>query len=75
MKIAMIHVARELSKANLSARILLQVHDELVIESPLEEVSETVRLVQSTMEAAYRLDIPLKTDARCGVNWGSLEAC
>ncbi|MEA2007640.1 MAG: DNA polymerase I, partial [Chloroflexota bacterium] len=75
MKIAMIHVAQALSKSNLSARILLQVHDELVIESPLEEVGETVRLVQSTMEAAYRLDIPLKTDAHCGSDWGSLKAC
>ena len=75
MKIAMKDVAKALSDANLSARILLQVHDELVIESPVEEINETVRILQSTMETAFQLDIPLKTDARCGADWGSLKAC
>jgi len=75
MKLAMIYVKRALSESALSARILLQVHDELVLESPLEEVDETVHLVRSAMESAYRLDIPLGTDARCGSDWGSLEAC
>lgn len=75
MKLAMLHVGKALSASTLSARILLQVHDELVLESPSEEVGETVRLVRSTMESAYQLDVPLVTDARCGSNWGSLESC
>lgn len=74
MKLAMLHVEQALSESYLSARILLQVHDELVLESLLEEVAETVHLVRSTMESAYRLDVPLATDARCGSDWGSLEA-
>ena len=75
MKLALLHVERALSASTLSTRILLQVHDELVLESLLEEVNETVKLVRATMESAYQLDVPLVTDARCGANWGSLEAC
>jgi DNA polymerase I len=73
MKIAMINVPAALSKANLSARMLLQVHDELVLECPAAEISETAALVQQVMEDAYRLKIPLKTDARQGRNWGEMQ--
>jgi len=50
----------------------LQVHDEIVLESSQEELAETAALVQDVMEQAYRLDIPLRTDARSGPNWGEL---
>jgi DNA polymerase I len=73
MKIAMINVPPALSKANLSARMLLQVHDELVLECPAAEISETAALIQQVMEDAYRLKIPLKTDARQGRNWGEMQ--
>jgi DNA polymerase-1 len=72
MKIAMVHVRDALAKANLSAKMLLQVHDEIVLESSQEELAETAALVQDVMEQAYRLDIPLRTDARSGPNWGEL---
>ncbi len=73
LKIAMINLFTALQKSSLKAKILLQVHDELILECPEEEQDETVRLVQKIMEEAYQLSIPLSTEARWGKNWGSLE--
>jgi DNA polymerase-1 len=70
--LAMISVADELEKSELTGRILLQVHDELVLEVPENEVYKTIKLVQSAMEDVYSLEIPLTTDAQYGHNWGSL---
>jgi DNA polymerase-1 len=53
--------------------MLLQVHDEIVLECPVEELAETAKLVQNYMENAYQLDVPLQTEARSGKNWGVLE--
>jgi len=73
MKLAMIHLPSALEKAKLSARMLLQVHDELVLEVPEAELKETALLVQKVMEDALVLSIPLLTEARSGVNWGSMQ--
>jgi DNA polymerase-1 len=73
MKIAMLKVPTALKEAGLRARMLLQVHDELVLECPEEEVRETARLVQETMANAYPLSIPLSTEARYGTNWGDMK--
>lgn len=73
MKIAMINLFAALQKSGLEAKILLQVHDELLLECPENERNETIILVQSVMENAYQLNIPLSTEARWGSNWGSLE--
>jgi len=73
MKIAMLRVAEALEKAGLSTKILLQVHDELVLECPVDEIGAAAAVVREAMEGAYSLDIPLRTDARCGKNWGALE--
>ena len=73
MKIAMLKVPAALKEAGLRARMLLQVHDELVLECPEEEVRETARIVQETMANAYPLSIPLSTDARYGPNWGDMK--
>jgi DNA polymerase-1 len=73
MKIAMIHLPPALKEAGLSAHMLLQVHDELVLECPQAEIRETARLVQVVMEGAYQLIIPLKTEARFGSDWGNLS--
>ena len=72
MKIAMLRVPPALRKSGLSARMLLQVHDELVLECPREEVKETAKIVQNVMEVAYQLEVPLKTEARSGPNWNEL---
>jgi len=73
MKLAMIALPPALQAAGLQARILLQVHDELVLECLEDELKATARIVQRTMENAYTLDIPLTTEARWGKNWGDLQ--
>jgi DNA polymerase I len=73
MKLAMLHVPAALAKAGLSGQMLLQVHDELVLECPAKEVAHTAVVVQQVMEEAYSLSIPLATEARSGVNWGELK--
>ncbi len=73
MKIAMLHIPSALKKAGLRAQMLLQVHDELVLEVPKVELAETCRLVQELMGSAYKLDIPLLTEARSGPSWGEMK--
>ncbi len=73
MKLAMIALPPALEKAGLHARLLLQVHDELVLEIPENELQGTARVVQDIMENAYPLSIPLETEARSGISWGVLQ--
>jgi len=72
MKLAMLKIPGALRSAGLAARLILQVHDELVLECPREELGATAGVVQHEMETAYKLDIPLTTEARAGANWGVL---
>jgi DNA polymerase-1 len=69
IKIAMLAIPPALTRAGLSARMLLQVHDELVFECPQAELAATADLVRRTMESAYKLKVPLSTEANSGVNW------
>ena len=73
MKLAMIALPPALKSANLGSRMLLQVHDELVLEVPEAELTEAIRVVRKVMENALVLSIPLLTEARSGVNWGSMQ--
>ncbi|MEJ5225237.1 MAG: DNA polymerase I, partial [Anaerolineales bacterium] len=73
MKIAMIRIPAALAAAGLKAKMLLQVHDELVLECPQEELGATVRVVREVMENAYPLSIPLSTEARMGKSWGEMQ--
>ncbi|HPH96966.1 MAG TPA: DNA polymerase I [Anaerolineaceae bacterium] len=72
MKKAMILLPGAIQKAGLKAKILLQVHDEMVLEVPADELHATARAVQQTMESAFPLSIPLTTEARWGYNWGEM---
>ncbi len=72
IKIAMIRVHDALRAEGLTARLLLQVHDELVLESPPAEVDRVTRLVKAHMEGAAELSVPLVVDTGVGDNW--LEA-
>ena len=67
IKIAMIKLQDILQ--NYQARLLLQVHDELVLEVPPEEWSELEPIIKSTMEDAVKLSIPLAVDINSGNNW------
>ncbi len=73
MKIAMLKIPPALKKAKLSGKMLLQVHDELVLECPKDELEKTAKVVKETMADAYPLDIPLSTEARYGANWGEMK--
>jgi DNA polymerase-1 len=73
IKIAMLRIPAALNEAGLKAKMLLQVHDELVFECPKNELKETARIVQEVMENAYPLSIPLSTEARYGGNWGDMQ--
>jgi DNA polymerase-1 len=73
MKIAMLKIPPALKEAGLQGKMLLQVHDELVLECPEKELKETARVVQETMTNAYPLSIPLSTEARYGKNWGDMK--
>jgi DNA polymerase-1 len=73
MKIAMLHIPPALKSAGLGAQMLLQVHDELVLEVPKEQLEKTVKVARETMESASPLDIPLLTEARSGLNWGEMK--
>jgi DNA polymerase-1 len=69
IKIAMIRIHAALREKNLRSRMLLQVHDELVLEAPPEEVSELQRLVKIQMESVYQLNVPLLVETGTGPNW------
>ncbi|RIK54985.1 MAG: DNA polymerase I [Chloroflexi bacterium] len=72
MKIAMLKIPPALKHAGLKAKMLLQVHDELVLEAPEKEIDETASVVRETMANAYPMSIPLETEARAGLNWGEM---
>ena len=72
IKKAMIVLEAKLEKSKLGGRMLLQVHDELLLEVPERELAETRELVRDCMENAVKLDVPLKVDFGHGKNW--LEA-
>ncbi len=69
IKRAMVRLPRALAEAGLSARLLLQVHDELLFEVPEAEADETAALVKRVMEGAARLRVPLVVETGVGPNW------
>ncbi len=71
-KIAMLRLPDALHQAGLHARMLLQVHDELVLECPRSELAATARRAREVMQDAFRLRVPLKTDAKAGPNWSDM---
>ncbi|MEX0788861.1 MAG: DNA polymerase I [Anaerolineales bacterium] len=73
IKFAMLRLPADLSAAGLSARMLLQVHDELVFECPIDEVQACAQRVQEIMRTAFPLSVPLQTDAKVGPNWAEMQ--
>jgi DNA polymerase-1 len=73
IKIAMIRVHRRLLENHLSAKLLLQVHDELVIEAPESEAEQIRTIVQEDMEGAATLQVPLKVDLNVADNWMEMK--
>lgn len=73
MKIAMIKVHNEFKSKNLKSKILLQVHDEMLIESPKQECEEAKKIIKEMMENSYPLKLPLRTNIETGKSWGEIH--
>lgn len=73
IKLAMLRLPGALQEKGLKARMLIQVHDELLFEVPQPEVAATARLVRDIMQNAFTLSIPLKTDAKAGTTWANMQ--
>lgn len=69
MKLAMIASREALASSDLKARVVMQVHDELLIEAARGDVEATKALVKSAMENVYNLSVPLVVDSGSGANW------
>jgi len=69
VKIAMLHVTEEFKRANVGARLLMQVHDELLVEAPAAESEQVAGIIKREMESAVKLDVPLVVDVGIGDNW------
>ena len=72
MKIAMVHIAEAFRREGIRSQMILQVHDELIVECPEEEKETVARLLTEEMEGAVHLSVPLTAEAHWGKNW--LEA-
>lgn len=73
VKLAMLKLQRKLRESGLAAEIVLQVHDELVVETDGDVAAEVGQLVRESMESAYELDVPLKVDLGIGDNWAEVH--
>jgi DNA polymerase-1 len=72
IKLAMIKIDQRLTEQNLKTKMLLQVHDELLFEAPVEEVETVTQLIRTEMESAFETKVPLLVEVGVGDNW--LEA-
>jgi DNA polymerase-1 len=73
VKLAMLKLHEQLKASGLPARIVLQVHDELVVEADTEVAEQVATMVKEAMEGAYALDVPLKVDLGVGDNWAEIH--
>ena len=73
MKIAMINVHNQLQTQNMTSKMLLQVHDELIFEVPVQEKLHLQQLVYEEMSSAMALDVTLEVEGKWGETWGEME--
>jgi DNA polymerase-1 len=73
VKTAMLNLDKALTAAKSPARLLLQVHDELILECPKAAAQETAELVKKEMENAAKLKIPLRVSVETGKRWGDFH--
>ena len=69
MKMAMIKVYNRFIKEGITSKILLQVHDEIIVDVKIDELEIVKKIIKEEMENAYRLDVPLKVEIDTGINW------
>jgi DNA polymerase I len=73
VKVAMIRLDRRLREEGFRSRLLLQVHDELLLEAPRDEVDRLIPVLRETMESALPLDVPLTVDVKAGDDWEGMK--
>jgi DNA polymerase-1 len=73
IKIAMVKVYRELRRKNLRSALILQVHDELILEAHTDELAEAAEILQNAMENVIELAVPLTAEVYCGENWKDIK--
>jgi len=73
IKVAMIRIHEEMQRRDLRSRMLLQIHDELLFESPEEELLQLSEVVRALMPKAVELTVPLKVDLKSGPNWADMK--
>jgi DNA polymerase I len=73
IKMAMINIDRRMAKEKFEAKMILQVHDELLFEAPAKEKGKLAELVQEEMEGVYKLAVPLAVEVCAGPNWRDME--
>jgi len=69
IKVAMIHIHRRLKDLNLSTKMIMQVHDELVFECQEGELERAIRIIKEGMEGVMKCSVPLRVSISCGKNW------
>jgi len=69
IKLAMINVYKSLKEKNLQSKLILQVHDELIIDAPSKEIAEVAKILKEEMESAVKLSVPLTVEVNSGRTW------
>ena len=69
IKIAMINVFNRLKKENLNSELILQVHDELIIDAKIDEKDKVIKILKEEMEGAVSLSVQLTVEVGCGKTW------
>ena len=75
IKLAMIHIHNQINSRDFKARMILQIHDELVFDVPAKELKELVGLVKDKMENVLKLDVPIRVEIKKGKNWLEMSTC
>ena len=73
IKLAMIRIQNRIEEPSLSTQMIMQVHDELVFETPEEELQKTLPMIQNEMETVMDLSVPLKVSIHSGKNWAEVH--
>ena len=73
IKLAMVRVHEALRREGLQSRLILQVHDELLLECPPQEADAAARLLQEAMESVISLSVPLQAEVHQGLNWAEAK--
>ena len=73
IKVAMLRIYNEFREKNLKARIIIQIHDELVFDVPANELDEVEKIVKENMQEAIKLKVPVEVNLKVGKNWGQMR--